>query len=174
MGATDVLPLIPIVGVTLAECAELARTLARRIADELRIPTYCYEASALRPERRNLAARRATRVRGAARSSPHRHGSRFRGAVPSTRGVARTGYDRRCARFPDRRQFQPQYHLHAPRPTPSPSTCARRGRPVREGNPITGKIVKDAEGNLGDASRNAQATKAIGWYIEEYGIAWSR
>ena len=46
MGATDVLPLIPISGITLEECAELARTLARRIADELRIPTYCYEASA--------------------------------------------------------------------------------------------------------------------------------
>ena len=59
MGATDVLPLIPIAGVTLAECAELARALARRIADELRIPTYCYEAAAFAPERKNLAVCRA-------------------------------------------------------------------------------------------------------------------
>lgn len=59
MGATDVLPLIPVSGITLEECAALARRLAERIACELRIPTYCYEASALRPERRNLAVCRA-------------------------------------------------------------------------------------------------------------------
>ena len=55
MGATDVLPLVPVSGITLEECAELARELAERIADELRIPTYCYEAAALKPERKNLA-----------------------------------------------------------------------------------------------------------------------
>ena len=55
MGATDVLPLIPICGITLAECAELARKLAERIAAELHVPTYCYEAAAFIPERRNLA-----------------------------------------------------------------------------------------------------------------------
>ena len=55
MGATDVCPLIPISGITLEECAELARKLAKRIADELEIPTYCYEAAAFTPERRNLA-----------------------------------------------------------------------------------------------------------------------
>ena len=59
MGATDVLPLIPIAGITLEECAALSRDLARRIADELRIPTYCYEAAAFRPERKNLAVCRA-------------------------------------------------------------------------------------------------------------------
>ena len=59
MGATDVLPLVPVSGITLEECVPLARDLARRIADELQIPTYCYEAAALRPERRNLAVCRA-------------------------------------------------------------------------------------------------------------------
>ena len=59
MGATDVLPLIPIAGITLEECAALARDLARRIADELHVPTYCYEAAAFRPERKNLAVCRA-------------------------------------------------------------------------------------------------------------------
>ena len=58
-GATDVLPLIPIAGITLEECAELARGLAKRIYDELEIPCYCYEAAALKPERKNLAVCRA-------------------------------------------------------------------------------------------------------------------
>ena len=49
IGATDVLPLVPVSGITLEECAELARGLAERIAAELRIPCYCYEAAALRP-----------------------------------------------------------------------------------------------------------------------------
>ena len=55
MGATDVLPLIPVAGVTLEECAEMARKLAKRIADELEIPCYCYEAAAYTKERSNLA-----------------------------------------------------------------------------------------------------------------------
>ena len=55
MGATDVCPLIPVSGITLEECAELARKLAERIATELQVPCYCYEAAARTPERRNLA-----------------------------------------------------------------------------------------------------------------------
>ena len=55
MGATDVLPLIPVAGITLEECAQMARDLAKRIADELQIPCYCYEAAAYTEERRNLA-----------------------------------------------------------------------------------------------------------------------
>ena len=50
MGATDVCPLIPVSGITLEECAELARGLAKRVADELGVPTYCYEAAAFTPE----------------------------------------------------------------------------------------------------------------------------
>ena len=64
MGATDVLPLIPVAGITLEECAELARGLARRIADELLIPCYCYEAAALKEEHRNLAVCRAGEYEG--------------------------------------------------------------------------------------------------------------
>ena len=78
MGATDVLPLIPIAGVTLAECAELARALARRIADELRIPTYCYEAAA-------FAAPGSTRP--CPRNWRTRHPRPISGRVPSTRGL---------------------------------------------------------------------------------------
>lgn len=59
MGATDVCPLIPVSGISLEECAELSRKLAKRVADELGIPTYCYEAAAFTPERKNLAVCRA-------------------------------------------------------------------------------------------------------------------
>ena len=55
MGATDVCPLIPVSGITLEECAELARQLAKRVAEELNVPCYCYEAAAFTPERKNLA-----------------------------------------------------------------------------------------------------------------------
>ena len=58
-GATDVLPLIPVSGITLEECAWLARDVARRLYDELGIPCYCYEAAAFKPERKNLAVCRA-------------------------------------------------------------------------------------------------------------------
>ena len=55
MGATDVCPLVPAAGITLEECAELARQLGKRIGDELGIPVYAYEAAAFTPERKNLA-----------------------------------------------------------------------------------------------------------------------
>lgn len=58
IGATDVVPLVPIQGITLQECARLATELGRRIGDELQIPVYLYEAAATRPERRNLATLR--------------------------------------------------------------------------------------------------------------------
>ncbi|MCK5712526.1 MAG: glutamate formimidoyltransferase, partial [Hyphomicrobiaceae bacterium] len=54
IGATDVIPLVPISGITMDECVELARTLAQRVGDELGIPTYLYEKAATRPERKNL------------------------------------------------------------------------------------------------------------------------
>ena len=94
MGATDVLPLIPIAGITLEECAALARKLAERIAGELRVPTYCYEAAAFAPERRNLAVCR----KGEYEALPER----------MTR-------KEEAPRLPDRRELQPQHHLHAPR-----------------------------------------------------------
>src|SRR5512146_2033001 len=54
-GATDVCPLVPVANISMAETAELARKLAKRIGEELQIPVFCYEHAALRPERKNLA-----------------------------------------------------------------------------------------------------------------------
>ena len=171
MGATDVLPLIPISGITLEECAELARTLARRIADELRIPTYCYEASALRPERRNLAVCRAGEYEALPEKLAHTDTAPDFGARPFDDGVARTG-----ATTVGARDFliAVNFNLNTTstrRANAIAFDVREKGRPVREGNPITGKIVKDAEGNPVMRPGTLKATKAIGWYIEEYGIA---
>lgn len=171
MGATDVLPLIPISGITLEECAELARTLARRIADELRIPTYCYEASALRPERRNLAVCRAGEYEALPEKLAHADTAPDFGNRPFDEGVARTG-----ATTVGARDFliAVNFNLNTTstrRANAIAFDVREKGRPVREGNPITGKIVKDAEGNPVMRPGTLKATKAIGWYIEEYGIA---
>ena len=171
MGATDVLPLIPISGITLEECAELARTLARRIADELRIPTYCYEASALRPERRNLAVCRAGEYEALPEKLAHADTAPDFGARPFDEGVARTG-----ATTVGARDFliAVNFNLNTTstrRANAIAFDVREKGRPVREGNLITGKIVKDAEGNPVMRPGTLKATKAIGWYIEEYGIA---
>ena len=91
MGATDVLPLVPVSGITLEECVPLARDLARRIADELHIPTYCYEAAALRPERRNLAVCRAGEYEALPDKLAHVDTEPDFGARPYDEGIARTG-----------------------------------------------------------------------------------
>ncbi len=75
IGATDVVPFIPISGATQAECIELAKRLAKKIADELSIPTYLYELAATRPDRTDLAVIRRGEFEGlreAIRTDPDR------------------------------------------------------------------------------------------------------
>ncbi len=171
MGATDVLPLIPISGVTLEECAALSRDLAKRIAEELRIPTYCYEAAAFRPERKNLAVCRAGEYEALPEKLAHADSAPDFGARPYDDGVARTG-----ATTVGARDFliAVNFNLNTTstrRANAIAFDVREKGRPVREGNPITGKIVKDADGNPLMQPGTLRATKAIGWFIEEYGIA---
>ncbi len=169
--ATDVLPLIPIAGITLEECAVLSRKLAERIADELHIPTYCYEAAAFTPERRNLAVCRAGEYEALPEKLAHKESAPDFGARPYDEGVARTG-----ATTVGARDFliAVNFNLNTTstrRANAIAFDVREKGRPVREGNPITGKIVKDAEGNPVMQPGTLKATKAIGWFIEEYGIA---
>ncbi|WP_300255891.1 glutamate formimidoyltransferase [uncultured Alistipes sp.] len=171
MGATDVLPLIPIAGITLEECAALARDLAKRIAGELRIPTYCYEAAAFRPERKNLAVCRAGEYEALPEKLTHAETAPDFGARPYDEGVARTG-----ATTVGARDFliAVNFNLNTTstrRANAIAFDVREKGRPVREGNPITGKVVKDADGNPVMRPGTLRATKAIGWFIEEYGIA---
>lgn len=171
MGATDVLPLIPIAGITLEECAALARDLAKRIAGELHVPTYCYEAAAFRPERKNLAVCRAGEYEALSEKLAHAETAPDFGARPYDEGVARTG-----ATTVGARDFliAVNFNLNTTstrRANAIAFDVREKGRPVREGNPITGKVVKDADGNPVMRPGTLRATKAIGWFIEEYGIA---
>lgn len=170
-GATDVLPLIPIAGMTLEECAEWARQLARRISDELGIPTYCYEASALRPQMKNLAVCRA----GEYEALPEKLVSADRcpdfGVRPMDERIARTG-----ATVVGARDFlvAVNFNLNTTstrRANAIAFDVREKGRPVREGNPITGPIVRDENGKPVMRPGTLKATKAIGWFIDEYGIA---
>ena len=91
IGATDVLPLIPVAGVTLEECAAMARQLAERIAGELEIPTYCYEAAAFTPARKNLAVCRKGEYEALAERADAEGEKPDFGARPFDEKMARSG-----------------------------------------------------------------------------------
>lgn len=171
MGACDVCPLIPVSGITLEECAELARVLAKRVADELNVPTYCYEAAAFKPERRNLAVCREGEYEGLPEKLANKEKCPDFGARPYDEGIARTG-----ATAVGARDFliAVNYNLNTTstrRANAIAFDVREKGRPMREGNPITGKIVKDENGNPVMIPGTLKECKAIGWFIEEYGIA---
>lgn len=171
MGACDVCPLIPVSGITLEECAELARALAKRIAEELNVPTYCYEAAAFTPERRNLAVCRAGEYEALPEKMMDEKRKPDFGARPFDEGVAKSG-----ATAVGARDFlvAVNYNLNTTstrRANAIAFDVREKGRPMREGNPIVGKIMKDENGNTIMKPGTLKACKAIGWFIEEYGIA---
>lgn len=170
MGATDVCPLIPVSGVSLEECAELARNLAKRISEELNIPCYCYEAAALKPERKNLAVCREGEYEGLPERLATGNGPDF-GNRPFDASVAKTG----CTAV-GARDFliAVNYNLNTTstrRANAIAFDVREKGRPLREGGKPNGKPVKDDAGNVIMLPGTLKATKAIGWYIDEYGIA---
>ncbi len=171
MGATDVLPLIPISGITLEECAELARKLAERISTELTIPTYCYEAAAYNESRKNLAVCRQGEYEGLAERMGSADSAPDFGARPFDEAMARSG-----ATAVGARDFliAVNFNLNTTstrRANAIAFDVREKGRPVREGNPIVGKIVKDENGEPLMRPGTLKCTKGIGWFIEEYGIA---
>ncbi|MBP5560712.1 MAG: glutamate formimidoyltransferase [Muribaculaceae bacterium] len=171
MGATDVCPLVPVAGVTLEECAALARKLAERIANEAGIPCYCYEAAAFTPERRNLAVCRQGEYEALAEKLASEDGKPDFGARPMDERVARTG----CTAV-GARDFliATNFNLNTTstrRANAIAFDVREKGRPVRDGNPITGKPRKDENGNIIMKPGTLKGTKAIGWYIDEYKIA---
>lgn len=171
MGATDVCPLIPISGISLEECAELARKLAKRVADELAIPTYCYEAAAFTPERKNLAVCRAGEYEALPEKMNHPGKAPDFGDRPYDDGVARTG-----ATTIGARDFliAVNFNLNSTstrRANAIAFDVREKGRPMREGGKVTGKPLKDADGKTIMQPGTLKGTKAIGWFIDEYGIA---
>lgn len=171
MGATDVLPLIPVSGITLEECAELARGLGERIASELGIPVYSYEAAAFTPERKNLAVCRKGEYEGLSeRLGKGVDGADF-GDRPFDYKIARTG-----ATAVGARDFliAVNFNLNTTstrRANAIAFDVREKGRPKREGGKPNGKPMKDADGNVIMLPGTLKGTKAIGWFIDEYGIA---
>ncbi len=167
-GATDVCPLVPVAGISMKETVAYARQLAERIGTELGIPVYCYENAAFSEKRRNLANVRSGEYEGLKDKladpswKPDFGPAQF---IPRT-GVLAVGA----------RDFLVAYNINlnttsTRRANAIAFDVRERGRTKREGNPLTGKIVKDRDGNPVMIPGSLKSVKAIGWYIEEYGVA---
>ncbi len=168
MGATDVCPLIPISGITMEETVVYARRLAERIGKELSIPVYCYEYAAYTEGRRNLANCRAGEYEGLQKklSDPEWKPDFGPAAFNPTAGATAVGA----------RDFLIAYNVNlnttsVRRANAIAFDIREKGRPKREGNQIAGKILKNEKGEDLYIPGTLKAVKAIGWYIEEYGIA---
>ncbi|MCR4859404.1 MAG: glutamate formimidoyltransferase, partial [Bacteroidales bacterium] len=155
-GATDVLPLIPVSGISLEECAVLARALAERMYRELGIPCYCYEAAAFKPERKNLAVCRA----GEYEALPEKL------ADPARKPDFGDVYDERVARSGasnvGARDFLIAVNFNLN------TTSVRRAMAVAFDVREKGRKAPDGQSWIPGTLKGC---KAIGWYIDEYGIA---
>ena len=167
LGATDVLPLVPVSGITLEECAQLAEDLARRIYTELGIPCYCYEAAARKPERKNLAVCRAGEYEGLAERMKDPDRQPDFGPGEYTERAAQTGATNVGAR-----DFLIAVNFNLNTTSVSDANAIafevrEKGRPMK----VAGKVVKDENGKSVMIPGTLKGCKAIGWFIEEYGIA---
>ena len=167
-GATDVCPLVPISGVTMEETVEYARELARRLGEEVGLTVYCYEQAAARPERRNLADVRSGEYEGLPEKladpdwAPDFGPAEFNPSSGATAVGARdflVAYNVNLNTTSTRRANAIAFDVR------------EKGRMKRDGDPITGDVVRDADGNPVWVSGSLTSVKAIGWYIDEYSIA---
>ena len=168
MGATDVCPFVPVSGITMEETVSVAHKVAERIGNELDIPTYCYENAARKPERRNLANCRSGEYEGLRKKladpewKPDFGPSVFNERAGATAVGARdflVAFNVNLNTTSTRRANAIAYDVR------------EKGRPEREGDKVTGKIVKDENGEKVMIPGSLKSVKAIGWYIKEYGIA---
>jgi glutamate formiminotransferase/formiminotetrahydrofolate cyclodeaminase len=168
MGATDVCPLVPVSGITMEETAALARNLAERIGNELELPVYCYEEAAFEPKRKNLASVREGEYEGLKIKiedpawKPDFGPARFNAGA----GAVIVGA----------RDFLVAFNVNlnttsVRRANAIAFDVRERGREKREGDAVTGKVVKDENGEAVMIPGTLKAVKAIGWYIPEYGFA---
>ena len=167
MGATDVCPLVPVANITMDEVVEYAHKLALRIGEELNIPVYCYEHAALFPERRNLANCRRGEYEGLEKRLNQ---SEWKPDFGPAAFNARAG-----ATAVGARDFLVAYNINlnttsTRRANAIAFDVREKGRVKRHGDPLTGKIMKDEKGDPVYIPGTLKEVKAIGWYIEEYGI----
>ena len=165
IGATDVCPFVPVSGVTMADCAELARQVGRRVGDELGIPVYLYEAAAASPQRVNLADVRAGEYEGLA--------DKLRDPAWKPDFGPATFNARAGATVIGAREFLIAYNINfntrdAALVNDIALEIREKGRVKKDAK---GAIVKDDRGEKVWVPGRFKAVKAIGWYIEQYGCA---
>jgi len=168
IGATDVCPLVPVAGITMEETVEYARGLARRIGEELLLPVYCYESAAFREERRNLATIRAGEYEGLKKKLEDPAWKPDFGPANFNPGAGTV--------IVGARDFLVAFNVNlnttsVRRANAIAFDVRERGREKREGNPVTGKVVRGSDGKPVMIPGSLKAVKAIGWYIPEYGFA---
>ncbi len=170
-GATDVCPLVPVANVTMEETVEYARKLAERVGKELDIPVFCYEFAAFKDARASLASCRSGEYEGLKDRISTKEWKPDFGAFKWSEKVAKSG-----AVAIGARNFLVAYNINLN------TTSTRRanaiafdvreaGRVKREGDKLTGKIIKGENGEPVRIPGTLKKTRAIGWYIEEYGVA---
>jgi glutamate formiminotransferase/formiminotetrahydrofolate cyclodeaminase len=167
-GAMDVCPLIPVAGVTMDEAAAYARELGKRLGEELGITVFCYEHAATRPERRNLAAVRAGEYEGLPDKLARPEWAPDFGPATFDPGFGAVAVGAR--------DFLIAYNVNlnttsTRRANAIAFDVREKGRMKRSGHPLTGEIVRGDDGEPVWIAGSLQSVKAIGWYIEEYGIA---
>lgn len=168
MGATDVCPLVPVANITMDETVEYARRLAKRIGEELGITVYCYENAAFSDRRRNLADIREGEYEGLKEKLARPEWKPDFGPAEFN---PKTG-----ATVVGARDFLVAYNVNlnttsTRRANAIAFDVREKGRKKREGDPLTGPVAKDESGNDIWIPGSLPCVKAIGWYIEEYGIA---
>ena len=168
MGATDVCPLIPISNISMEETAVYAQKLAKRVGEELGIPVYLYEGAQADKKRSNLSVIRAGEYEGFFKKiklpewkpdfGPAEFDAKRGGTVIGARDFL-IAYNVNLNTTSTRRANSIAFDVR------------EAGRVLREGDPINGKIITDENGKPKSLPGSLKFVKAIGWYIEEYGIA---
>lgn len=165
MGATDVCPFVPVSGVTMEDCAEFAKSLGRRVGEELGIPVYLYEAAATRPERKNLATIRAGEYEGLAEKMKQADWAPDFGPGSFN--------PRAGATVIGAREFLVAFNINLN--TRNKTLAHDIALDIRESGRAkrdeSGKFVKDAQGNKVMLPGMFKEIKAVGWYIDEYKTA---
>jgi glutamate formiminotransferase/formiminotetrahydrofolate cyclodeaminase len=166
-GALDVCPLVPVSGISMEETVEHARELARRLGEEAGLTVYCYEEAAFDDGRRNLATVRAGEYEGLEErlADPHWQPDFGPAEFNPRSGATAVGA----------RKFLIAYNVNLNTTSTRRANAVafdvrERGRIQRRGNPLTGEIVRDDQGDPVYIPGALESVKAIGWYIEEYGI----
>ena len=169
MGATDVCPFVPVSGVTMEECIQVAQEVGERVGRELGIPGYFYESAARRPERKNLAVCRKGQYEGLGKLSTEAGAPDF-GPADFNELARRTG-----ATAVGARDFLIAYNINlnttSSRRANAIAFDIREAGRIKKRDGITGPAVLDEHGEPVRIPGTLKSVKGIGWYIEEYGIA---